>query len=68
LLDVRQDITIPVERSDEPSQELVYEAKPGDFISATIVRIYTDGIPLRVGFNQLVKVPFLRFIGVFLVR
>ena len=34
----------------------------------TIVRIYTDGIPLRVGFNQLVKVPFLRFIGVFLVR
>ena len=35
---VRQDITIPVERSDEPSQELVYEAKPGDFISAESFR------------------------------
>lgn len=35
---VRQDITIPVEGKDEPSQEMVYEAKPGDFISAESFR------------------------------
>ena len=35
---VRQDITIPVEGKDEPSQEMAYEAKPGDFISAESFR------------------------------
>lgn len=35
---VRQDITIPVEGKDEPSQKMAYEAKPGDFISAESFR------------------------------